>query len=399
MNKLKAHMYPNNRLKLAVVCILVLQCVTSLAQERGFDQIPSTVDLLLDTALGHTKFSDLFHWPRETNVFVRVDSVPSDVKEDCSQWFEYLLREEHRPRDFFNYSAFIRDPKPKLDQVWTRFRAPDATQIQLVQSCGYFTLAIKPAGRVLRELPSEDTAATFLQEVLKTYLNQGEEAAGLLTRWSRLEGQLWHFASAGRPWPKGWMENSDLFTDGTVALICANKLKTQPEMFRDCHIIADHWFDPPETRPRRPYVAPRRPGYADIHYAVEQSANNRSANKVKELIDKDPSLVNATTPEGYTPLLMAAGYGNKELVEFLLAHGANVNTKDRSGDTALHVGVRYNRTDVIEVLIGAGADINAKNNKDETPLDLANDLARGEAAKILRAHGAKTTITEMPRQK
>jgi len=44
---------------------------------------------------------------------------------------------------------------------------------------------------------------------------------------------------------------------------------------------------------------------------------------------------NAANPNGYTPLMMAAGYGDTGMVRLLVARGANVRLADRLGATAL----------------------------------------------------------------
>ena len=45
--------------------------------------------------------------------------------------------------------------------------------------------------------------------------------------------------------------------------------------------------------------------------------------------------------------------------------------------------------EIIELLIANGADVNAKNNGGKTPLDWA--AWKKEIAKLLRKHGGKTT--------
>jgi len=40
-------------------------------------------------------------------------------------------------------------------------------------------------------------------------------------------------------------------------------------------------------------------------------------------------------PDGMTPLMMAAGYGNDDMVDLLLRHGANPHLKTKDGATAL----------------------------------------------------------------
>jgi ankyrin repeat protein len=56
---------------------------------------------------------------------------------------------------------------------------------------------------------------------------------------------------------------------------------------------------------------------------------------VKEMVKKDPSLVHAKNNYEWTPLHYASVNGHLAMVEFLVANGADVNTKDRWGNTPL----------------------------------------------------------------
>ena len=53
----------------------------------------------------------------------------------------------------------------------------------------------------------------------------------------------------------------------------------------------------------------------------------------------------------------------------------------------MHSAAREGHKEVIELLIAKGADVNAKDDDGATPLDMADDK---ETADLLRKHGGKT---------
>jgi len=86
----------------------------------------------------------------------------------------------------------------------------------------------------------------------------------------------------------------------------------------------------------------------------------------------------------------AAEEGNVEAVKGYLAIGVNVDERDESyGGTPLHFAA-YSGNEVVELLIANGADVNAKNQADATPLDKAIEKNRDETVSLLRKHGGKT---------
>jgi ankyrin repeat protein len=56
----------------------------------------------------------------------------------------------------------------------------------------------------------------------------------------------------------------------------------------------------------------------------------------------------------------------------------------------LHETARSGRKEVVELLIANGADVNAKNRNGDTPLDYAITFKRTELADLFRKHGGKT---------
>jgi ankyrin repeat protein len=95
--------------------------------------------------------------------------------------------------------------------------------------------------------------------------------------------------------------------------------------------------------------------------------------------------------EGVTPLHEAAWEGRKEVVELLIAQGADVNAKSFLGYTPLHQAAVFGQKKVVELLITKGADVNAKANDGKTPLNWAIGSDETEIADLLRKHGGKTS--------
>ncbi len=82
--------------------------------------------------------------------------------------------------------------------------------------------------------------------------------------------------------------------------------------------------------------------------------------------------------------------GHKEIVELLIASGANVNKKDVRGSIPLHFTAWQGSKEIAELFIAKRAGVNTKNEDGETPLDWAIKDKRTEIAELLRQHGGKT---------
>ena len=78
-----------------------------------------------------------------------------------------------------------------------------------------------------------------------------------------------------------------------------------------------------------------------------------------------------------------------EIVEILLAAGANPNSADNNGWTALMHAAKIGSANTTRILIKAGADVNAANADGWTALDIALDVGDRGVARILRKAGAE----------
>src|SRR4030042_2888319 len=93
-------------------------------------------------------------------------------------------------------------------------------------------------------------------------------------------------------------------------------------------------------------------GAQEIHDAVRAG----DLAKVKALVAKDAKVVNEKDARGRTPLHFASYAGNREIVAFLIANGADVRATDPEGFTPLHWAASAGQADAAGALIAAGAD-------------------------------------------
>ncbi len=112
---------------------------------------------------------------------------------------------------------------------------------------------------------------------------------------------------------------------------------------------------------------------------------------VRKLVGSHRGLVNAFAADGFYPLGLAAFFGHRAIVEFLLKNGADVKTAARNAQkvTALHGAVARRDVEIVRMLLEAGADPNARQERGFVPLHDA--AANGNAAlvELLLKHGAR----------
>lgn len=107
-------------------------------------------------------------------------------------------------------------------------------------------------------------------------------------------------------------------------------------------------------------------------------------------IDRDGSLLEAYSSDGWTPLHLAAFFGHPELAKALLNRGANVDARstNQMTNTPLHAAVAGRKTEVIQVLLDRGADVNARQHGGWTALHGAAQAGDRQIVEILLANGA-----------
>lgn len=112
--------------------------------------------------------------------------------------------------------------------------------------------------------------------------------------------------------------------------------------------------------------------------------------RVAELLAEQPALANTLSPDGFPPLGLAAFMGRQEVVELLLAHGAEVNVASHNAQRVmpLHGAVAGQHLLVANILLEHGAEANATQADAFTPLHGAAQNGQLEMVQLLLRYGA-----------
>lgn len=90
-----------------------------------------------------------------------------------------------------------------------------------------------------------------------------------------------------------------------------------------------------------------KPGWAPLHYAA---TGGHLA--IMALLLEHHAFIDAESPNGTTPLMMAAHYGTPAAVKLLLEAGADTAMRNQLGLTAVDFARRGNRPDSLELISG-----------------------------------------------
>jgi ankyrin repeat protein len=103
------------------------------------------------------------------------------------------------------------------------------------------------------------------------------------------------------------------------------------------------------------------------------------AELVKLLIAKDAD-VNKT---GWTPLHYAASGAKMNIIEILLEHSAYIDAESPNGSTPLMLAAMYGNADCVRLLLESGADPTLKNHLGLNAADFAKRVGRNDSLALI----------------
>ena len=95
-----------------------------------------------------------------------------------------------------------------------------------------------------------------------------------------------------------------------------------------------------------------------------------------------------TMYNGHCALHYASSKGRDEIVNLLIANGAEIDKKTDTGNTSLSYSIFYKQNSTAKILITFGANVNLKNAENKLPIELAKEKHLDEIVELLKSTGA-----------
>jgi uncharacterized protein len=128
---------------------------------------------------------------------------------------------------------------------------------------------------------------------------------------------------------------------------------------------------------------------AELDIFAAAAAGHRE--RIVEILNQEPEQLDTYAPDGWTPLHLAAFFGQTSAAETLLERGAEVHARSRNptANTPLHAALAgRTETALVRLLLAHRADANARGGAGVTPLHLAASRGNRELVEALLEHGA-----------
>jgi uncharacterized protein len=128
----------------------------------------------------------------------------------------------------------------------------------------------------------------------------------------------------------------------------------------------------------------------ELYYAVKKN----DVERVKELFRLHGKVDTSIKPYDQSLLLHAVLNGGKEITEYLVKNGFDVNEQDANGYRPLHAAAENGYSKLIMILANNGANPNVRDKKGNTPLSMAIFRAKDDLSVVKSLISAGADIKE-----
>ena len=116
------------------------------------------------------------------------------------------------------------------------------------------------------------------------------------------------------------------------------------------------------------------------------AARSDNLDFVKWLIKNGADIKAVSVDRGYTAVMDAVWRGNKEITQYLIQQGSDLNTISKEGQTMLVLAVGADKKDIVQMLVQNGADPDIKDGMGMSAYDYAQLFKKQEIVQILEKY-------------